>query len=312
MKRSIRKQFAMIFISLLSGMLVLCWFINSVFLERYYIANKVEKIHSAYDQIYKAAGTNSVYRLQDLQSLTKSCFEDNIVMVVIDLNSRVVYSSPNGGEEFVISLMRFRMGRYPNVKPDTIERFSYDTSSIEYLGRFGTMENGNSYLICTPVESIRSSVVPANRFLAYVGGIMVVVGGVEDMVLPGPFPEHAAGVDAVVRFVVAAVRDGRAHVVVMHEVLRDQQVPAHPVHRHVAAPGVLQEEEVVFAVLIEGDHVPQPVAFGLVEQVRHGSASLSDARQSSWTMPASTSFCRLISMPVLAWYQVSPPWKYTA
>ena len=30
------------------------------------------------------------------------------------------------------------------------------------------------------------------------------------------------------------------------------------------------------------------------------------------TIPASTSFCRDIKIPSFAWYQVSPPWKYTA
>ena len=33
------------------------------------------------------------------------------------------------------------------------------------------------------------------------------------------------------------------------------------------------------------------------------------AYSGSWTRPASTSFCRLMRMPSLAWYQVRPPWK---
>ena len=30
------------------------------------------------------------------------------------------------------------------------------------------------------------------------------------------------------------------------------------------------------------------------------------------TNPASAIFCRLMRMPILAWFQVRPPWKYTA
>ena len=43
MKHSIRKQFALIFIGLLAGTLMLCWMINTIFLERYYVYSKVEK-----------------------------------------------------------------------------------------------------------------------------------------------------------------------------------------------------------------------------------------------------------------------------
>lgn len=177
MKHSIRKQFALIFIGLLTGTLVLCWLINNIFLERYYIYSKTEKINAAYEKIERATGTKGQTNLDALNDLTKTCFQDNILAVVINLNSEPVYTSPNGGNEFMFSVMKYRIGGYPGVEADTVDKF-YDKSSNEYLGRFGTMQNGNSYLICTPLESIRVSVALANRFLAYVGAIMVIVSGV--------------------------------------------------------------------------------------------------------------------------------------
>ena len=176
MRHSIRKQFAMIFIGLLAGTLVLSWVINSFFLEKYYIYSKEEKINYAYEKINRVTGGDSKTNLEALQDLTITCFQDNIYAAVIDLDSKRVFASPNGGEEFLTSVMIYRIGGYPGIKSDMIERFYYDKS--EYIGRFGTMENGNSYLICTPLESIRTSVMLANRFLAYIGCIMALVGGI--------------------------------------------------------------------------------------------------------------------------------------
>lgn len=178
MRYSIRKQFALIFIGLLSGMLAFSWFINSVFLEKYYIVSKEQKINAAYEKINEATGSDHRLLLDNLLELEYTCYEDNIFAVVIDLNSRVVYASRNGGDEFKFSVVRYRIGGYPNVVPDKIDRFAYENSSVEYLGRFGTMQNGNSYLICTPVDSIRESVMLANRFLGYVGFGMVLAGGI--------------------------------------------------------------------------------------------------------------------------------------
>lgn len=178
MKHSIRKQFALIFIGLLAGMLVFCWFINIIFLERYYIISKERKINAAYERINRAVGAESVTDLEAVNELDLTCFRDNILAVAINLNSKVVYASPNGGEEFKFSVVKYRIGGYPEVEADTIGRFFYDKSATEYLGRFGTLENGYAYLICTPVESIHDSVVLANRFLAYVGIAIVIAGGI--------------------------------------------------------------------------------------------------------------------------------------
>ena len=47
MRYSIRKQFAGIFIGLMAGTMLLCWFINSTFLERFYFANEQEVVMAA-------------------------------------------------------------------------------------------------------------------------------------------------------------------------------------------------------------------------------------------------------------------------
>ena len=48
-KYSINRQFAFIFIALMSGTILLCWFLNNIFLEEYYIKNKQSVLMDAYE-----------------------------------------------------------------------------------------------------------------------------------------------------------------------------------------------------------------------------------------------------------------------
>lgn len=55
MRYSIKKQFTFIFIGLMASTILLCWFLNSTFLEKYYIQNKQEVLRQAYETINTAA-----------------------------------------------------------------------------------------------------------------------------------------------------------------------------------------------------------------------------------------------------------------
>ena len=54
MKHSIKNQFAMIFIALMTGTILLCWFLNSTLLEKYYTSNKQNVLLTAYHNINEA------------------------------------------------------------------------------------------------------------------------------------------------------------------------------------------------------------------------------------------------------------------
>ena len=60
MKYSIKQQLAFIFIAVMAGTIILCWFINNTFLEKFYINNKTTAIKSAYDSINEAANTGDI------------------------------------------------------------------------------------------------------------------------------------------------------------------------------------------------------------------------------------------------------------
>ena len=64
MKHSIKRQFALIFIGVMAGVILLCLSINHLFLEQYYIRSKTTVIYDAYHVISEAANSD-VYGGED-------------------------------------------------------------------------------------------------------------------------------------------------------------------------------------------------------------------------------------------------------
>lgn len=203
-EHSIKKQFAGIFIGLMAGTILLCWFINSTFLAGYYVKNKQHALHAAYESI------NAASRRGDLDSdefdieLQKICGKYNIAMVVADAAAHTVKASSYDSQMLVKQLMdnvfrsvdESRISQAPGFKEAApADRFPFHKGVIEetdeyviqnavdprtkteYMEMWGTLDNGNLFLLRTAMEGIRDSVGIANRFLAYVGILAMLASG---------------------------------------------------------------------------------------------------------------------------------------
>lgn len=183
MRYSIRKQFALIFIGLMAGTILLCWFINNAFLEEYYIRSKAEVIYKAYDTIDSVANSE-VYGTEEFaEELNEICNVANITMCIMDDNSRTIYFSANGGQELESQLISYIFGLQQKPLRVIEQGEDYTIQLIpfrhkEYLMMFGRLNEGISFILRTPVESIRESVAVANRFFAYAGIVGTVAGAV--------------------------------------------------------------------------------------------------------------------------------------
>lgn len=178
-KSSLRRQLALISIGLMAGTILMCWFIYNTFLERYYLMNKVDVINNAYQMMYRAVG-GSYVDLKSLADLSITCDKDNISALIIDANSTIRYSTPNGGSKLETRLLKYRLGMMPEelLQENVLFRITdTENANKEYLEMHGSFENGNSYIIRSPMESIQNSVNIANRFLAYVAIAMVILSG---------------------------------------------------------------------------------------------------------------------------------------
>lgn len=183
MKRSIRRQFALIFIGLMAGTILLCWFINTMFLEKYYVRSKTDVIMDTYE-IIRLAASDGTYGTEELQDkLNDICGIYNITMYVTDSDSRARYVSLNGGRELRDRLFAYLFGLIAirgNVIEES-EEFVVQTVQVEgdeYVEMYGRLNSGIAFIMHTPLESIQESAEVANRFLGYVGIFATLAGGV--------------------------------------------------------------------------------------------------------------------------------------
>ena len=142
MKYSIRRQFSLIFIGLMAGTILLCWLLNHLFLEQYYIWSRSRIIYQAYDTIRQVADSD-VYSTEDFQKkLDDVCRTYNIAVYVMDANSQTRYVSFNGGRELENQLLGYILGFYGGEVEVLEEGDDYvvqrlDSGSGEYLEMYG-------------------------------------------------------------------------------------------------------------------------------------------------------------------------------
>lgn len=184
MRHSIKRQFALIFIGLMAGTILLCWFINSVFLEKYYIRSKTKVIVNAYTTISQAANSDGYGTEEFTEKLNDICRVSNLAICVIDADSQTKYESINGGRELAAQLLGYIFGfQQPQHARVLEEGEDYTIQMInlggdEFLMMYGRLKSGISFIMRTPLESIRESAKIANRFFAYVGLTGALAGAV--------------------------------------------------------------------------------------------------------------------------------------
>lgn len=180
---SIRIQFTLIFITLMAGVVFVCWLANTLLLEKYYMKEKQKVIYDAYESIKQAAGQDSYGTFAFGKELEQVCLNYNITVYVMDVNAQIKYVSQNGGRQLEDKLFRYLF--HLSVEPvrviedggDYIIQIAEQDGS-EYLEMYGRLTSGISFMMQTPLESIRESAALANRFLAYVGIMGALAGGI--------------------------------------------------------------------------------------------------------------------------------------
>lgn len=182
-KYSIRRQFAAIFILILSAILLLGFLGNSLFLERYYIRQKTKVIYQAYRDICNAA-TDDAYASEEFQErLNEVSKKYDIAIYIMDVESDSRFVSENGGAKLAIPLYGYLMGVESFQNRNVIEET--DNYVVQRIGgrgegaieMYGRLDSGISFLMRTALESIRESAHIANMFMIYVGIFGVVLGG---------------------------------------------------------------------------------------------------------------------------------------
>ncbi len=180
---SIKRQLAIVFIVLMTGLIFACWLANSLFLERYYISNKGKSMLEAYMVVNRAMEKEDIYSESFQRELESVLSSGNISILVLDQSYNTVITSVSEGNVLSARLIENiydvnRSNRATIIEGDkyTLSRTRDEFFRKDYLELFGSLDNGDLFLLRSPVEGIRENVELSNRFLGYIGIGAVMIG----------------------------------------------------------------------------------------------------------------------------------------
>lgn len=188
MKYSMRRQFAYIFIGLMASTILVCWFINSTLLEKYYLRNKENAILSSYDRIRKSIQEGSIYSEDFVTELYRTAGKYNISVMVMDMDSQIpicVGAEEEVMQQALLDNIFAKESNKENLAMSVNEGGSYyilqkvldERTETHFLEMWGLFNNGDFFMLRSSVESIEESVAVANRFLGYVGIAAAIISG---------------------------------------------------------------------------------------------------------------------------------------
>lgn len=184
-KGSLTRELAVIIIGLVAGTIILCWFINTSFLGKYYMLHKQDTLLDGFQVMDEASAHGELTSDNFDVTFDNLCANGNITVMIISSDRTIIRSSVNDNQAILIEFMNVLFGNNDS-KPEilkkadnyVIQRKTDTRLQSEYLVLYGTLSNGNLILMRTALESIRESAAISSRFLLYVGMIAIVLSAV--------------------------------------------------------------------------------------------------------------------------------------
>ena len=184
MKYSIRKQLTMGFVGLMAFILVLMFFVYSLFLERYYILHKENDLIEAYEITVRRQEMGETFHLLDNEEIWKQLEETNISMVIMNVTeTQTVYSIRGNEEQLIGQLMGYLLNKNQSqgellkaTKEYEIRKTRDMKAGINYLELWGRYSDGEAFLLRSPLDSIGENASLANKLFLYIGIITILLG----------------------------------------------------------------------------------------------------------------------------------------
>lgn len=173
---SLTREIIVTILGLVAGTVILCWLLNTVFLERYYVKNKQNILQNGFEIIDAACISGEMGDSAFDVTFDNLCANGNITVMIISSDWTIERSSVNDTQRMLIEFGDIMFGGRKNESIVLVEAENYviqrktDTRlDSEYLVLYGTLSDGNMILMRSALESIRESVKISNEFLLYIG-----------------------------------------------------------------------------------------------------------------------------------------------
>ncbi len=181
-KGSLTREMAFTIACLVAGAVLLCWFLNTTFLEKYYVLNKQQSLSGGFQTIDLASQRDELQSSEFDIVFDNLCANGNMTVLIIRSDNTIVRSSVNNNELILREFMNILFGATQEETTVLEENDNYviqrqtDTRlDSEYLVLYGVLSNGNLVLMRTALASIQESAKISNQFLAYVGMLATII-----------------------------------------------------------------------------------------------------------------------------------------
>ena len=185
MKYSIKKQMIAIFIGLLVCMVAVLLFINMTFLEPYYIHNKESSFQEMYEELGQVVEDQSYSDEKATSALLREAERNNMSFLIVDRATGNKYTNVHNEDLLLNQLLGYVINQAQKSGKMLESTDQYQMlqaqdpwNETEYLVMWGSFDDGSQFLMRSPLESMRESAAISNRFLIYIGCILICVAGV--------------------------------------------------------------------------------------------------------------------------------------
>lgn len=180
MKYSIKRQMMTAFVGLVVGMMTVFIVTNGAFLERYYVSKKQAEFEKVYSVLKDWEENNKLETSGKNTELNRQVERNNIEILVIQPSQYLpVYVRARDVDMLVSQLQGYLFGKNSYRELKITEDYSINVNwdkrnNTEYIEMWGIFENGDIFIMRSPLESIRESVKLFNHFIGAVGAFVIV------------------------------------------------------------------------------------------------------------------------------------------
>lgn len=181
-KHSIKKQMNLVFVGVLVCAIGMFLIINVNFLEPYYIHNKEQSFVELYENLKNVSDITSLKDEKVKSHVLWAAEKNNISFLVVNEERSELATNMNNVDYMYQQLMGYLLNQSQKGSKllKTTDEYSIYQSRdpwnhTGYIEMWGTFDNGNRFILRSPLESIQESVRISNRFLKYIGVIMILI-----------------------------------------------------------------------------------------------------------------------------------------
>lgn len=178
MKQSIKKQFSLIFILILTGNVILCMVANLFLLKQYFLVNKRRSINEAYRILNQSSIENKLMDSEFHEKMNILCETADLSIIILDNTGTVIASIKSDDKNLLAQITEPSFMFFSKDDPHNLQVHSYEdpASGTKYLEMKGFLAKGEAFLIRCSYVSVEDSVAVSNRFIILVGVFALCIG----------------------------------------------------------------------------------------------------------------------------------------